>query len=459
MRMAKRIAVSLLAAAMALSMLTACGGGNPEQPADSNNGNSGTTEPAKPEPTPNPTPTPDPTPSEPAKPALPTTWADSRTNAYFTRLGVTAENVYEEYEGIIDGEQATIRCALKGKKLFWEGASTNPDGTVSHPGYIVDAQGNAYSLDYTNRTIQTNEAGSEDAVRINNAIREEILFFIPIPDALDVAKVSATETYQYGGKNYYAESIKIRASMSGNAYTGEWDYLFDGDELKYVVMPEGMGGITLKINQLKANPEDSLFVLPNWYSNQFESSRTSAWFKSKGVSKDRYAVQLSVESEYGEPKKIIATVDGTKAFAGQNRWYWDETVTLTDGNLILGDYNNYYSINYYSKSCYGPQTIETIQGDSIRAAGGYLLIPDASNTRYMTSGTAKEGDTTYYKESFYIKNSSGPYRYDYYFKDNDLKFIKVDSQESTIKIEKISSVPDQSYLKIPDGFEVIKPNA
>lgn len=451
MRRTKRIAAGILTVAMALSLLTACGGGEqPEQPASSNNGNSGTTEQQKPEPTPAPTP------SEPAKPALPTTWADSRTNAYFTRLGVTAENVYEEYEGVVDGNvdgnQVTIRCALKGNKLFWEAVEDNQKGQASHQGYIVDAQGNAYSLDYTDRTIQTSEAGSEDAVGINKAIREQ---FIPIPNALDVAKVSATETYQYGGKNYYAESIKIRANMSGQAYTGEWDYLFDGEELRYVVIPESMGGIMLKIDQLKANPEDSLFVLPNWYSNQFESSRTSAWFKSKGVSKDRYAVQLSIEWEYGDPQKVIATVDGTKAFAGRNNWYSE---TLTEGNLILGDYNNYYSIDYFSQKCYGPQTIETIRGDSIRAAGGYLLIPDASNTRYMTSGTAKEGDTTYYKESFYIKNSSGSYRYDYYFKDNDLKFIKIDSQTTTIKIEKISGVPDQNYLKIPDGFEVIEPN-
>lgn len=451
MKLLKRMAVCLLAAAMALSMLTACDDGG-DAPAASSNppASSGSTDTGTKDPDP-------PASTEPTKPTLPTTWAETRTNAYFTRLGVSAENVYEEYEGVVEGGvSAAVKCAAKDGKLYWEGTALESTTNRQHIADYIDEKGNAYDIDFGAREIRSYDAGTEGAEGIQLRIEEMLALYIPIPKAADVAKVSATENYQYDNQNYYAESIKIRVKLYDQIYTDEWDYLFDGDELKYVILPGTLSGTTVKVQKIEANPADSVFALPSWYSKNFESSKTSAYFRSKGVSKDRYAVQFTVEPSYGgESQRVMATANGSSAFLGNSYW-WNTDGTLNEGNLILGDYNNYYYIDYSSERCYGPQTIETMRGDSIRAAGGYLLIPDASNTLYMTSGPCVVETTTYEKESFYIAKGSETYRYDYYFRGGELAFLKVNN--STVTFEKISGTPVQDYLQVPDGFEVVKPN-
>ena len=125
MKILKRVSICLLAAAMALTMLTACDGGGeenstPEQPATSTGGENADSEaPSQPAPTPPSSESAStPASSEPAKPALPTTWAETRANAYFSQLGVTAANVYEEYSGIVESESGTFKAAAKGGRLY-----------------------------------------------------------------------------------------------------------------------------------------------------------------------------------------------------------------------------------------------------------------------------------------------------------------------------------------------------
>ena len=128
MRMMKRVAVSILAAAMALSLLTACGGGGapstPETPnnpgtsqgtGNGNSGNSGNNgdnnsnkEPDKEE-----------------ENKLPTSWNASKTKAYYNTRGISNTNIY--VNGTItamDAEQGTTKgtmevvYAAKGGKLY-----------------------------------------------------------------------------------------------------------------------------------------------------------------------------------------------------------------------------------------------------------------------------------------------------------------------------------------------------
>ena len=128
MRMMKRVAVSILAAAMALSLLTACGGSGapsaPETPSNpgtsqgTGNGNSGNSgnngdnnsnkEPDKEE-----------------ENKLPTSWNASKTKAYYNTRGISNTNIYVNGTiTVMDAEQGTtegtmqIVYAAKGGKLY-----------------------------------------------------------------------------------------------------------------------------------------------------------------------------------------------------------------------------------------------------------------------------------------------------------------------------------------------------
>lgn len=442
MKLLKRMAVCLLAAAMALSMLTACDDGG-DAPAASSNppASSGSTDTGTKDPDP-------PASTEPTKPALPTTWAETRTNAYFTRLGVSAENVYEEYEGYVEGVLKSVKCAAKDGKLYWEGTDiSSTDNGYKHIANYMDAAGNGYNVIYDTRNIQKYDAGTE---RLNYMIRAYIL----IPEAESVATVSATEQYQCDGRYYYAESIKARIKVYDQTVTAEWDYLFDGDELKYVVIPEVMGGSTLKVQKIEADPADSVFALPDWYSENVTASRTSQYFKSKGVLSDRYTIEVSVQSEESDYKgRHLVTVDGQKAFFSCDFSSDPSVGEFYRGELINGSNSEYYHIDYKGRYCWGPRTIDQSRANDLKTAGSAFIIPDASNTAYMTSGTEKVGLKTYYKESFYLRNSTNDSVIEFYFDGADgmeLAYIKNGRQTTTI--ESISGTPRTDLLKLPEGF-------
>ena len=109
MKNGKRMRACLLVLAMMLSLLTACGGdggghtgGSNPPPASSGSssgaGNEDNTE-------------------KPETPAAPTTWADSRTNAYFSSLGVARDNLYAEITISVGGQATSGAIASKGKSI------------------------------------------------------------------------------------------------------------------------------------------------------------------------------------------------------------------------------------------------------------------------------------------------------------------------------------------------------
>lgn len=129
MRMMKRVAVSILAAAMALSLMTACGGGDapsaPETPSNpgtsqgtgnGNSGNNGDNNSNK---------EPDKEPDKEDENKLPTSWNASKTKAYYNTKGISNTNIY--VNGTVtamDAKQGTTKgtmevvYAAKGGKLY-----------------------------------------------------------------------------------------------------------------------------------------------------------------------------------------------------------------------------------------------------------------------------------------------------------------------------------------------------
>lgn len=442
MRMAKRIAVSLLAAAMALSMLTACGGGNPEQPADSNNGNSGTTEPAKPEPTPNPTPTPDPTPSEPAKPALPTTWADSRTNAYFTRLGVTRENFYAEMEISVGTYSQSGVCAAKGKKLTTGYLDENGSYNI---GEYIDEVGNVYRFSTRNgeRTVSKCEAGSEAATNSIQEIKQEVYCYLMIPEANEIASMTVSD-YQ----GYYMESFHINSAEAG---TGTYEYVFDGDELKFILWG---GQYKITFQTLYPNPSDEQVSLPSWYSENIEKSKTSQYFKAKGITENNLYLDMELMNYYAGHH--ISTVKGKEAtliemHIGSKQIESGYYISQAEDVCSFSDHLN----GYIKIDKEGSEAKWAKQG--VRTSGGYFMIPSSANSYWYGSGTYEENGKEYYKESFQTgtENRSDDI-YTYVFDGNELMYII--HQGATCKINKISGTPDESLLKILDRYTEYDPN-
>lgn len=129
MRLFKKAAVCLLAAAMAVSMLTACGDDGPSNPGNGGNGgstgggNTSTSTPAKP----------DEGNSgntsggseENGTTTLPTNWNASKTKALFNKKGITDTNIYVSGTlNVVNGKTnqvtktAQVVYAAKGDKVF-----------------------------------------------------------------------------------------------------------------------------------------------------------------------------------------------------------------------------------------------------------------------------------------------------------------------------------------------------
>lgn len=126
MRMMKRLAVCVLAAAMSLTMLTACGGDTPSAPEtpsnpgtsqgsgsgnDNGNNNSGNNNGQKP--------------GKEDENTLPTSWNASKTKAYMLSKGVSDTNIYvngtlNEMDANLSSVKSTTQVvyAAKGSKLY-----------------------------------------------------------------------------------------------------------------------------------------------------------------------------------------------------------------------------------------------------------------------------------------------------------------------------------------------------
>ncbi len=151
MKIWKRFAAGLLTAALTLSLLTACGdsgggsngggnSGNANPPAASTGGQDNES-------------SSDSTIQEPDKTL---TWANSKTNAYFSRLGVTRENFYAEVDSQQGGQNFAFRISASGNRASY--TVIEDDYTCS-----VDEQGNVYRFDGANKEVNVDKAGTSAA--------------------------------------------------------------------------------------------------------------------------------------------------------------------------------------------------------------------------------------------------------------------------------------------------------
>lgn len=271
MRMAKRIAVSLLAAAMALTMLTACGGSNqPEQPANSNSGNNSTTEPAKPEPGKDDS-TEKPGDEKPAQDdTTRTRYAETRTANYFASRNLAQDNVYLKAALKISKREYPIVYARKGQAARYQRnfSSIHPvtetvlgqdvlaiNGVV----YEMSVKDKQYSL-YTDYYDASEWKMEKAANRIYCADGE---FVIPANDG-DIVNIE-TGTYDVDGKTYYAEKIRVKTDpeITFDA-TREYIYCFEknGNDLKYIVHEENCQDNILIIKTMHSDPDSDLLEIP-----------------------------------------------------------------------------------------------------------------------------------------------------------------------------------------------------
>lgn len=130
MRLFKKAAVCLLAAAMAVSMLTACGGDGPSNPGNGGNGgstgggNTSTSTPAKPDEG-NSGNTSGGSEENGTTTTYPTSWNASKTKALFNKKGITDTNIYVSGTlNVVNGKTnqvtntAQVVYAAKGDKVF-----------------------------------------------------------------------------------------------------------------------------------------------------------------------------------------------------------------------------------------------------------------------------------------------------------------------------------------------------
>lgn len=253
MKIWKRFAAGLLTAALTLSLLTACGdsgggsngggnSGNANPPAASTGGQDNES-------------SSDSTIQEPDKTL---TWANSKTNAYFSRLGVTRENFYAELESQQGGRNFAFRVSAHGNRASY--TVIEDDCTCS-----VDEQGNVYWFDGANKEVNVDKAGTSAAQNKTKQIKQNVYGYVMIPKANEVVSITAGE---YQGA--YMESVRVASAEAG---VGTYDYVFDGDNLAFIIMQHY--GVKNTITTLYANPSDKVIGFPDWYSENIGASKAS----------------------------------------------------------------------------------------------------------------------------------------------------------------------------------------
>ena len=278
MRLAKRIATVALAAVIALSMLTACGGGG-----SSTGGNSGSTKPDKPGTSDTDKPgtgdnnnTEKPGDSKPSKDdTTKIRYADTRTAKYFASKGATQGNVYLEATVKKTGWEGPIVYARRGRtaRYNWDFTSTTQKKMYTRENrlaiednvYILDTERKQYDI-YTDYYPATEKdmKDAADNVRCANGF-----FMVPADDSnLQEIKIGECEV---NGKKFYAETILLRTSGNDTSWFGHYFiYCFEkndvnGTNLKYVVQNDNQGQTIVTIQKVKSNPDQSLLEIPADY--------------------------------------------------------------------------------------------------------------------------------------------------------------------------------------------------
>lgn len=425
MKNGKRMLACLLMLAMMLSLLTACGGdgggsaGGSNPPSASSGSSSGTGNEDDTE--------------KPKPPAAPTTWAESRTNAYFSSLGVARDNLYAEITISVGSQATSIAIASKGKRITMGKIDENGHYEISQ---YLDESGNAYSFDSVDqeKRVRKYAAGTEDAASYAAIIRGTAYGYLMIPTASEIATM---EVGEYQG--LYRESFRINSAEAG---TGTYEYIFDGDELQFILWG---GQYKTTITTLAANPTEEQVGFPDWYSEDIAASRTSQYFKAKGMTANNLYVDMDLIG-YGQGH-YICTVKGKEAYFART----DIGSNRIESGYYIDKQGATYSFAAWSHEYYKDTEENSDQENYIRTAGGYFMIPTVENSYWYSRDTYTDNGTTYYVETFQTGTANySDDTYRYVFKGNEMLYMGHIGAD--IRINKMSGTPDDSLLKIPDGY-------
>lgn len=267
MRLSKRIAAVALAAVMAVSMLTACGGGgggtggsnsgnggsnngnnSSNVGGDTNGGNTGSGS--------------DTTlgPIDSNVTAKKTTWKDSRTGKFFGSTG----KVYFKYKGTYEGTPATIEQAsnLRTHDVYMSFTIDN----IKCFAALTEWKNNKYYEIYYKEIQNLKNDGLEGD--IPEKYKGKDLYMVEptdkyTPKAMmpnDNTEIEICE-YEYpenSGKKYYAEKATV------NGRTSIYCYNFTSGKLELMVMTDALGKVVAwqYYEEVKNNYPDSLMKLP-----------------------------------------------------------------------------------------------------------------------------------------------------------------------------------------------------
>lgn len=158
MRLFKKAAVCLLAAAMAVSMLTACGDDGPSNPGNGGNGdstgggNTSTSTPAKPDEG-NSGNTSGGSEENGSTTTYPTSWNASKTKAYINKNGISDTNIYVAGTLVLTDSSGTpknsaaVEYVVKGSKIYAymkNGTSSAAAYKNDSGKYFISANGSAW---------------------------------------------------------------------------------------------------------------------------------------------------------------------------------------------------------------------------------------------------------------------------------------------------------------------------
>lgn len=209
MKMFKKIAATVMAAAMSLAMLTACGGG----------GGGSTTQ-----------------------------YKMAKVLAESQKTGKVFMDVNVEVNGNeIRGTSAVDSKSGKNAALF---GSTS--GNIYYGG-MTTKDGKAYTLDYKgDQETQVMNPADFFWKKVGSVGSEMAVASASVPSASDISKMQIKPEYEYNGEKYYAEVL------SANGV--EVAYCFDigGDTLKYVIVKVQGQEFVEKVNAISGQFPDKI---------------------------------------------------------------------------------------------------------------------------------------------------------------------------------------------------------
>lgn len=210
MKMFKKIAATVMAAAMSLAMLTACGGG----------GGGGST----------------------------TRYKMAKVLAEFQKTGKVFMDVNVEVNGNeIRGTSAVDSKSGKSAALF---GSTS--GNIYY-GSMTTKDGKAYVLDYNgDEEAPVMDPAGFSWRKVGSVGSEMAVASASVPSASDISKMQIKPEYEHNGEKYYAEVL------SANGV--EVAYCFDigGDTLKYVIVKVQGQEFVEKVNAISGQFPDKI---------------------------------------------------------------------------------------------------------------------------------------------------------------------------------------------------------